>query len=371
MFNFKVVAKSSESRARAGTICTERGVVETPVFMPVGTLGSVKSVSPEELLAVGTQIILGNTYHLYLRPGCDVIRQFAGLHRFMNWDKPILTDSGGFQVFSLARLAKIAEEGVTFQSHIDGSKHLLSPERVIEIQTCLGSDIMMCLDACIQFPASRDETLKALDTTTQWAERCKTVWSHSENGRHSLFGIVQGGMYRDLRERSAESLLKLEFNGYAVGGLSVGEPADVMLEIADSTLPRLPDEKPKYIMGVGTPENLIELVSLGADMFDCVLPTRNARNGQLFISSGTINISNSTYRHDAQPVQPDCACYTCRNFSRAYLRHLYMAKELLAYRLTTIHNIYFFTNLMKNMRAAILSDEFDSFKKQFYRILNE
>ena len=371
MFNFKVVAKSSESRARAGTIRTKRGVVKTPVFMPVGTLGSVKSVSPEELLAAGAQIILGNTYHLYLRPGCDVIRRFAGLHRFMSWDKPILTDSGGFQVFSLARLAKIAEEGVTFQSHIDGSKHLLSPEKVIEIQTCLGSDIMMCLDACIQFPASRNETLKALDTTTQWAERCKTVWSNSENGQHSLFGIVQGGMYRDLRERSAESLLRLEFNGYAIGGLSVGEPADVMLEIADSTLPRLPDEKPKYIMGVGTPENLIELVSLGADMFDCVLPTRNARNGQLFISGGTINISNSKYTHDTQPVQSDCACYTCRNFSRAYLRHLYMAKELLAYRLTTIHNIYFFTNLMENMRAAILSDEFDSFKNQFYRIRNE
>lgn len=371
MFNFKVVATSSESRARAGRIQTERGVVETPVFMPVGTLGSVKSLSPEELSAIGTQIILGNTYHLYLRPGCGVIRRFAGLHRFMSWDKPILTDSGGFQVFSLARLAKISEAGVTFQSHIDGSKHLLSPEKVIEIQTCLGSDIMMCLDVCIQFPAGRDETLRALDTTTQWAERCKTVWSHSDNGQHALFGIVQGGMYRDLRERSVESLLKLNFNGHAVGGLSVGEPTDVMLDIADYSLPLLPDEKPKYIMGVGTPENLIELVSLGADMFDCVLPTRNARNGQLFIPNGTINISNSKYSHDAQPVQTECACYTCRNFSRAYLRHLYMAKELLAYRLTTIHNIYFFTNLMKNMRAAILGDEFDSFKKQFYRIRNE
>jgi queuine tRNA-ribosyltransferase len=367
MFSFTVIAKSANSRARAGILQTAHGAVETPVFMPVGTLGSVKSVSPEELTAAGAQIILGNTYHLYLRPGCDVIRQFKGLHRFMNWGKPILTDSGGFQVFSLAKLAKISEEGATFQSHIDGSKHLLSPEKAIEIQTCLGADIMMCLDDCIPFPASRDATKEALTTTTIWAQRCRDAWQRNANGHNALYGIVQGGMFSDLREKSAELLMDLDFSGYAVGGLSVGEPTDVMLTIADGTLRQLPDDRPKYIMGVGTPQNLLDLAALGADMFDCVLPTRNARNGQLFTRNGTINICNSQYKHDMDPIAAECSCYTCQNFSRAYLRHLYLARELLVYRLNTIHNIHYFINFMTQMRAAILNNQFETFRKDFYR----
>ncbi len=367
MFNFDIVAKSSTTRARAAVIKTAHGDVQTPIFMPVGTQGTVKSLTPEELLAAGAQIILGNTYHLYLRPGCEVIGQFDGLHRFMNWKGPILTDSGGFQVFSLAKLAKISEAGVTFQSHIDGSGHLLTPEKAIEIQTCLGSDIMMCLDHCIQYPADRQRAWQALEITAQWAQRCKTAWQGSSNGYGALFGILQGGMFKDLRLAAAEYLISIDFNGFAIGGLSVGEPVETMLEIADFTLPRLPDEKPKYIMGVGTPDNLIELVALGADMFDCVLPTRNARNGQVFTQNGTLNICNAQYRHDTGPLEPGCACYTCQNYSRAYLRHLYLAKELLAYRLNTLHNVYFFLNLMRRVREAIVQDEFDEFRKQFYK----
>ncbi len=367
MFKFDIIAQSSTSRARAGVIQTAHGKVETPIFMPVGTQGTVKSLTPEELLSAGAQIILGNTYHLYLRPGCDVIKQFNGLHRFMNWDGPILTDSGGFQIFSLARLAKISEKGVTFQSHIDGSRHLLTPEKAVEVQTCLGSDVIMCLDHCIQYPAEREPTRQALEITTRWAERCKVAWQGRTNGHSALFGIVQGGMFKDLREASSEALVSRGFEGFAIGGLSVGEPVETMLEIADFTLPKLPDEKPKYIMGTGTPENLIELVALGADMFDCVLPTRNARNGQVFSQQGTLNISNAKYRYDADPLEPGCDCYTCRNYSRAYLRHLYMARELLAYRLNTLHNVYFFLNLMKQLREAIIADEFDLFKTEFYK----
>ena len=367
MFNFDVIAESSTTRARAGVIQTAHGKVETPIFMPVGTQGTVKSLTPEELLSAGAQIILGNTYHLYLRPGCDVIRQFSGLHRFMNWNGPILTDSGGFQIFSLAKLAKISDKGVTFQSHIDGSRHLLTPEKAVEIQTCLGSDVMMCLDHCIQFPAEREPTRQALEITTRWAQRCKAAWQGSSNGNGALFGIVQGGMFRDLRELSSEALIALDFDGFAIGGLSVGEPLETMMEIADFTLPKLPDGKPKYIMGTGTPENLIELVALGADMFDCVLPTRNARNGQVFSQQGTLNICNAKYRHDTNPLEPGCACYTCRNYSRAYIRHLYMAKELLAYRLNTLHNVHFFLNLMRQVREAIVKDKFESFRKHFYR----
>lgn len=369
MFDFDVIAKSTTSGARASILHTAHGTVETPVFMPVGTLGSVKSVAPEELLAAGVQIVLGNTYHLYLRPGCEVIGRFDGLHRFMHWDNPILTDSGGFQVFSLAKLAKISEEGVTFRSHIDGSRHLLSPEKAIDIQTCLNADIMMCLDQCIQHPATREQTRNALEITTRWARRCRKAWGHTRNDSNALFGIVQGGMFADLRKKSAEQLTAMDFSGYAVGGLSVGEPVELMLETAAETLPQLPPEKPRYIMGVGTPANLIELVAMGADMFDCVLPTRNARNGQLFTANGAINISNSRYRDDTEPPVPGCSCYTCRNYSRAYLRHLYQARELLAYRLNTIHNIHFFIGFMKAMRAAIVADEFDRFRKDFYRKL--
>ena len=366
MFNFEVTAQSSDSHARAGVIQTAHGTIETPVFMPVGTLGSVKSLSPEELVDAGAQIILGNPYHLYLRPGCHVIEKFNGLHRFINWDRPILTDSGGFQVFSLAKLAKISPEGVSFQSHLDGSRHLLTPEKAVEIQTCLGSDIMMCLDQCIQYPATEQQCRQALETTTQWAQRCKQAWQETGNTNNTLFGIVQGGMYGELRRRSAESLMEINFKGYAVGGLSVGEPMELMLEMAEVTLPVLPSDKPRYIMGVGTPANLVELAARGADMFDCVLPTRNARNGQMFTQSGTINISNAQYRDDEGPIEPDCTCYTCRNYSRAYLRHLYMARELLAYRLNTIHNVHFFIDFVKRMRQAILADEFESFRSGFY-----
>ena len=365
MFNFEIVSASKTTKARAGLLQTAHGAVETPVFMPVGTLATVKSLTPEELLDCGTQIILGNTYHLYLRPGCEVISRFSGLHGFMHWDRPILTDSGGFQVFSLAKLRKINEEGVIFQSHIDGSEHILTPEKSIEIQISLGSDIIMCLDECIKYPAGRDYTRDALELTTRWAKRCKKAWEN--NGENALFGIVQGGMMKDLREISADALVEIGFNGYAIGGLSVGEPKDIMLEMADFTLPRLPDNKPKYVMGVGTPEDLIELVSLGADMFDCVMPTRNARNGQMFTKYGTINICNSSFKYDTEPIESGCKCYTCRNYSRAYLRHLYMAKELLAYRLNTIHNIYYYISLMKRMRRAICQGEFDEFRKDFYK----
>ncbi|MEE8552036.1 MAG: tRNA guanosine(34) transglycosylase Tgt [Desulfobacterales bacterium] len=365
MFNFEIVSASKTTKARAGLLQTAHGVVETPVFMPVGTLATVKSLSPEELLDCGTQIILGNTYHLYLRPGCEVIRCFSGLHGFMHWDRPILTDSGGFQVFSLAKLRKINEEGVIFQSHIDGSEHILTPEKSIEIQISLGSDIIMCLDECIKYPAGRDYTRDALELTTRWAKRCKKAWEN--NGGNALFGIVQGGMMKDLREISADALVEIGFNGYAIGGLSVGEPKDIMLEMADFTLPRLPDNKPKYVMGIGTPEDLIELVTLGADMFDCVIPTRNARNGQMFTKYGTINICNSSFKYDTEPIESGCKCYTCRNYSRAYLRHLYMAKELLAYRLNTIHNIHYYISLMKCMRRAICQGEFDGFRKDFYK----
>ena len=371
MFEFAVISESKKSKARAGLMKTSHGVVETPVFMPVGTLPSVKSLSPEEIIEAGASIILGNTYHLYLRPGCDVINLFSGLHGFMNWKGPILTDSGGFQVFSLAKLSKITDEGYTFQSHIDGSSHILTPEKAVEIQISLGSDIMMCLDQCIQYPAEKNEAQSAMNLTTVWAGRCKKAWQEKGENKNALFGIVQGGMYKELREKSACDLVKMEFSGYALGGLSVGEPVDIMLEMVDFSIPMLPSEKPKYVMGVGTPENLVELVALGADMFDCVLPTRNARNGQMFTDQGTINICNARFKYDTKPVEERCLCYTCRNYSRAYLRHLFMAKEILAYRLNTIHNIHYYTKLMRDMRAAILNDEFDVFRKEFYRKRHE
>ena len=366
MFSFEVTATSSESKARTGVIQTAHGEIQTPVFMPVGTLGTVKSLSPEDLLDAGAQIILGNTYHLYLRPGCDVIDLFSGLHRFMNWDRPILTDSGGFQVFSLAKLAKISEEGASFQSHIDGSAHLLTPEKAVDIQLTLGADIMMCLDQCIAYPSTEAEAAAAMDLTSRWARRCKEHWLAGGHGNSTLFGIVQGGMYADLRERSVGVITDIDFPGYAVGGLSVGEPKALMLEMGEVSLSGLPDEKPKYIMGVGTPEDLVDLVFLGADMFDCVMPTRNARNGKLFTHRGAINISNARHRQDTGPVDPDCGCYTCLHYSRAYLRHLYMSKELLAYRLNTIHNIHYYTDLMTGVRKAVAEDRFEAFRRDFY-----
>lgn len=369
MFHFRVIKESKDTRARTGFFQTLNGGVETPVFMPVGTLATVKSLSPEELLNIGVQIILGNTYHLYLQPGCEIIGLFSGLHRFMHWNGPILTDSGGFQVFSLSRLSKISEEGVRFQSHVDGSRHMLTPEKAVEIQICLDSDVMMCLDNCIAYPAGRREAEDALELTARWAKRCKKTWEEHSPRKNALFGIVQGGMFKDLRKRAADSMAELGFSGYALGGLSVGEPKDIMLETVDCALPHLPDSKPKYIMGVGTPEDLVELVALGADMFDCVLPTRNARNGQLFTGSGTINICNARFKNDTEPIEPECECYTCRNYSRAYLRHLFMTRELLVYRLNTIHNLHFYMDLMQRIRTAIRQGEFSTFRKDFYRKL--
>lgn len=393
MLRFEVSHQCPETRARTGTIFTAHGEISTPIFMPVGTLGTVKSLSVEDLTDCKAQIILGNTYHLYLRPGCDVISHMKGLHNFMNWDRPILTDSGGFQFFSLAKLAKFTDEGVSFQSHIDGSAHKFTPEKAIEIQTTIGSDIMMSLDWCIGHPATRAQSMEALKKTTQWAKRGVEFWRGSEdrekdkrkneikiredskNGRrrgdaeyrwNSLFGIVQGGMYKELRTISAEQLGELDFPGYAVGGLSVGEPTELMYEMADHTVPLLPSDKPRYVMGIGTPENLVEMVGMGVDMFDCVMPSRNARNGQLFTEQGTINISNAQFRLDSTPIDGNCSCYTCRNYSRAYLRHLYKSRELLAYRLNTIHNLHFYLNLMEQVRKAIESNSFTEFKRAFY-----
>ena len=366
MFHFDITHRCSRTRARAGVLHTAHGPVETPVFMPVGTLGTVKALAPEDLAAIGARIILGNTYHLYLRPGEEVIRPFGGLHGFMRWPGAILTDSGGFQVFSLARLARITPEGVTFQSHIDGSSHLLTPEKAIEIQGWLDSDIMMCLDECTAYPATRAEVVQAAAITLDWARRSRDAWRSAGDGHQALFGIVQGGMHADLRREAAERLGELDFSGYALGGLSVGEPLELMLETAAAALPHLPAAKPKYVMGVGRPEDLIDLVCLGADMFDCVLPTRNARNGQLFTATGTITITNAHYRLDTGPPDPSCTCTTCRTYSRAYLRHLFLARELLGYRLTTIHNVHFFVDFLRRIREAVRAGELERFRNRFY-----
>jgi queuine tRNA-ribosyltransferase len=366
MLTFETTARSSTTPARAGRFDTVHGRVETPIFMPVGTLGTVKALPPEVLVAAGAQIILGNTYHLYLRPGCGVIEKFDGLHRFMHWERSILTDSGGFQVFSLAQLSKVDEAGYAFQSHLDGSRHLLTPERAMEVQFSLDSDIHMCLDQCIPYPADHPTAEAALELTTRWAQRCKIHWETRTDRHNSLFGIVQGGMYPDLRTRSAHELAGLDLPGYAIGGLSVGEPKALMLEMAAHTLPLLPVDKPKYIMGVGTPEDLVELTALGADMFDCVMPTRNARNGQLFTRRGKFNIANARFREDTRPLDENCGCYTCRHFSRAYLRHLYTAREIMAYYLNTLHNVHYYLNLVGDMRLAICEDRFDAFRREFY-----
>jgi queuine tRNA-ribosyltransferase len=366
MLAFETIAQSATSAARAGRFETAHGPVETPIFMPVGTLGTVKALPPEVLVAAGAQIVLGNTYHLYLRPGCGVIDKFDGLHRFMHWQRSILTDSGGFQVFSLAQLSKVDEAGYAFQSHLDGSRHLLTPEKAMEVQFCLDSDIHMCLDQCIPYPADWRTAEAALGLTTRWAKRCRTHWETRTDRHNHLFGIVQGGMYPDLRTRSAHELGELDLPGYAIGGLSVGEPKAMMLEMAAHTLPLLPADKPKYIMGVGTPEDLVELVALGADMFDCVMPTRNARNGQLFTHRGKINISNARFREDTRPLDEHCGCYTCRHYSRAYLRHLYAAREIMAYYLNTLHNVYYYLKLVREMRQAICEDRFDAFRRRFY-----
>jgi queuine tRNA-ribosyltransferase len=364
---FTLQSKCPATAARAGILSTAHGDIETPIFMPVGTQATVKSLSPEELTDLGAQIILGNTYHLYLRPGPEIIDRFGGLHRFMNWPKPILTDSGGFQVFSLAQLAKLSEEGYAFQSHLDGGvRHLLTPEKSIQTQLTLNSDIMMCLDQCIAFPCEKEPATQATDLTARWAVRCKAAWQTLSNQKNCLFGIVQGGMHKELRSRSAAQMVEIGFPGYAVGGLSVGEPKDLMMEMAAHTLSLLPVAAPRYVMGVGTPSDLVELTAMGADMFDCVMPTRNARNGQLFTAQGTLNITNAIHRESMEPIDAGCQCYTCRHYSRAYLRHLFLAKEILAHRLNTIHNLHFYLNLVKAMRMAIMEGSFGQFRHRFH-----
>ena len=361
--DFRVTHTCGTGKARTGELHTGHGRVDTPVFMPVGTQGSVKAVSPEEVEAAGATIILSNTYHLYIRPGHEIIERLGGLHRFMNWSGPILTDSGGFQVYSLARLRRISEEGVTFRSHLDGSTHFLGPEGAMEIQRALGSDIMMAFDECAPYPADRDYVLNSVKLTGAWARRCI---AHGRSGHQALFGIVQGGVYPDLREMSARELVALDFDGYALGGLSVGEDRETRLRVIEETRPFLPEHTPVYLMGVGAPEDLVEGVLRGIDMFDCVMPTRNARNGTLFTNEGSLTIKNACFTDDERPVEEGCPCYTCAHYSRAYLRHLFMARELLAYRLNTIHNLSYYSRLMEEMRRAVKGDRFDEFRGAFY-----
>ena len=366
-FSFEIIKEDQGSFRRLGKITTPHGEIHTPVFMPVGTQATVKTLTPEEVAGqIRAEVILCNTYHLYLRPGHEVIQRLGGLHRFMNWQRPILTDSGGFQIYSLSALRKISDEGAVFQSHLDGSTHFLTPERAIEIQQALGADIIMCLDECISYPASVQDAAAAAKRTTTWAARCRE--RHRTEGQ-ALFGIVQGGMYKELREKSARELQQIGFDGYALGGLSVGESTEMMLDIVEHAVPLLPENRPRYLMGVGKPADLVECVGRGIDMFDCVLPTRNARNGMLFTRRGNVLIKNAQYREDERPLDEQCACYTCRNYSRAYLRHLYMAKEILSYRLNTLHNLFYFTTLLEGLREALHEGMFAEFRHNFYREL--
>jgi queuine tRNA-ribosyltransferase len=360
---FSVTARDPESAARAGTITTPHGSIPTPIFMPVGTQATVKAMTPDDLLQVGARIILGNTYHLYLRPGHELVRQLGGLHSFMQWHGPLLTDSGGFQVFSLGELRKISEEGVKFQSHIDGSRHFISPETSIAIQEALGADIIMCFDECPPSPADFAYVSKSLEMTSRWAKRCKEAQTRRDQ---ALFGIVQGGVFPELRERSMHDLLEIGFDGYALGGVSVGEEKSRMLEVMQFSAPLFPADKPRYVMGIGTPEDLIEGIHAGYDMFDCVMPTRNARNGMLFTSFGRVNIKRGEYLDDPAPLDPECSCYVCRTFSRAYLRHLFRCGEILAARLNTLHNLHYYLHLLAEARKAIAEGRFSLFRKEFY-----
>lgn len=364
MFRYTITHQEKNGPARTGEIQTGHGSFATPAFMPVGTQASVKAMGPDDLARCGVCILLGNTYHLFLRPGHELVRKMGGLHRFMNWGGPILTDSGGYQVFSMRELTKVTEEGVAFQSHLDGSRLLLSPEKSMEIQEALGADIIMAFDEPTPYPASHSETEKSGQLTTRWARRCKE--SHGTSSQ-ALFGIVQGGMFTDLRERSAKEIVEIGFPGYALGGLSVGEPMELMAEMIGATVPHLPEDKPRYLMGVGFPEDILRSVLQGIDMFDCVLPTRNARNGTLFTSFGKVLIKNAAYKDDPKPLDPECACYTCSNFSRAYLRHLFTAGEILSYRLNTIHNLHYYMNFMKEIREAIREDRLQEYSLGFMK----
>lgn len=356
---------NKDGKARRGRLTFERGVVETPAFMPVGTYGTVKGMKTEEVEATGAHIILGNTFHLMLRPGTDIIEQHGGLHGFMNWDKPILTDSGGFQVFSLGKMRKITEEGVRFSSPVNGEKIMLTPERSMEVQRSLGADVVMIFDECTPYPATHKESKDSMELSLRWAQRSKDA--HADNPS-ALFGIVQGGMYEDLREVSINGLKAIEFDGYAIGGLSVGEPKEDMVRILDHTAPLIPENKPRYLMGVGKPEDLVEGVRRGIDMFDCVMPTRNARNGHLFVNTGVIKIRNSAHKTDTGPLDSTCDCYTCKNYSRAYLHHLDKCKEILGSQLNTLHNLHFYQKVMQGLRDAIEQGKLDTFVEEFYAL---
>ncbi len=363
---YELLHECKQTGARRGRIHTPHGIIETPCFMPVGTQATVKTMTQDELKdMLDAKIILGNTYHLYLRPGHKLVEEAGGLHKFMNWDRAILTDSGGFQVFSLGDLRKISEEGVEFRSHLDGSKHFISPEISMEIQNSLGSDIMMCFDECVKYGADYEYTRKSKDLTTRWAKRCKEY--HKNTDRQALFGIVQGGMYKDLREESAKELVELDFPGYAVGGLSVGEPAEIMYDVLGHTTKFLPTDKPRYLMGVGSPDYLIEAVLRGIDMCDCVLQTRIARNGTAMTSKGKITVRNATYERDFTTLDENCDCYTCKNYTKAYIRHLIKCNEILGARLLSIHNLKFTMNLMENVRKAIEEDRLMDFRNEFYK----
>ncbi len=382
--SFEVLGSARESKARRGRLTTARGIIDTPAFMPVGTQGSVKGVSPRELRELDAQIILGNTYHLFVRPGLDVIKHFGGLHKFMNWDGPILTDSGGYQIFSLSKLRKITEDGVEFQNHIDGARAFISPEIAIETQAALGGDIVMALDECIPYPSEYDYAAQSAEMTTRWAKRCKeanvqrltsnaqrpTSETDSINSQLStlnqlLFGIVQGGTFGDLRKQSAQAIVELDFDGYAIGGVSVGEPEEEMMRAVESAEPFLPKDKPRYAMGLGTPPQLLEMIARGMDMFDCVLPTRLARNGTAFTDTGTLNLKNAEFARDKRPIEENCVCSACRGFSRGYIRHLVKAEEILGLRLITLHNLHFYLELMNRARAEIERGTIDQFRKAF------
>jgi queuine tRNA-ribosyltransferase len=361
----------TDSGARRGILRTSHGEIETPVFMPVGTQGAVKALTPQHLEEIGASIILGNTYHLMLRPGDELIARRGGLHKFIGWNKPILTDSGGYQVFSLAERRKISEQGVEFRSHLDGSPHFLTPERAVDIQANLGSDIAMVLDECPALPSTAGIIDKSLELTARWARRCRDRFLERKKipgpFSQAQFGIIQGGSFPELRAKSAELIVSIGFEGYAIGGLSVGEPNETMYQVVEATTPRLPADQPRYLMGVGTPIDLVECVARGVDMFDCVLPTRNARNGQLFTSEGPLNIKNAEFSEDDGPADPACGCYTCRNFSRAYLRHLFRAGEMTGGTLNTLHNLSFYLDTMRRIREAIAFGRFEDFRQGFHQ----
>jgi len=378
--DFGFSLRAADGRARLGTLTTPHGEVETPAFMPVGTQGSVKATLHRDLEGIGAAIILGNTYHLFLRPGDERIARFGGLHAFIGWDRPILTDSGGYQVFSLAERRVIREEGAEFQSHLDGSRHLLTPERATDIQGRLGSDIQMVFDECLAYPATHEDAARSMERSVRWAARCRARLDALRQGPlpdvtvtnpgQAQFGIVQGGVFQDLRDASADATVAVGFEGYAIGGLSVGEPVDEMYAVVEATAARLPQERPRYLMGAGTPADLVECVARGIDMFDCVMPTRHARNGQLFTSQGRLNIKNARYADDLSPLDPECGCYTCRRHSRAYLRHLYVAGEMSAAALNTLHNLTFYLDTMRRIRDAIAFRSFETFRQGFVRSLS-